>query len=107
MMGNNTMIFNVDESVLDEESTTFWAHDFNNTDLSLSEVNGIIEAWKETLITLNQPNTIALISLYVPILLTAIIGNLTVLLVIIPNRRMWSVTNNFLLNLAISDLLSK
>lgn len=105
MMGNNTMIFNVDESVLDEESTTFWAHDLNNTDLSLSEVNGIIEAWKETLITLNQPNTIALISLYVPILLTAIIGNLTVLLVIIPNRRMWSVTNNFLLNLAISDLL--
>lgn len=107
MMENKTMIFNADESLLGAESTTFWTHDMNNSDFLISDLNGVIEAWKRSLITLNQPNTIVLISLYVPILLTAIIGNLTVLLVIIPNRRMWSVTNNFLLNLAISDLLSK
>lgn len=87
--------------------STFWTQDFNDSNLVLSDFDGIIEAWKQSLITLNQPNTIVLIALYVPVFLTAIIGNLTVLFVIIPNRRMWSVTNNFLLNLAIADLLGK
>jgi hypothetical protein len=59
-------------------------------------IHEILETFKRDLITLNQPNTIVLICLYVPVFLTAIIGNLTVLIVIIPNRRMWSVTNNFL-----------
>ena len=89
----------------DLEPTTYWAS--NVSDQIQSDFNGIIEAWKQSLITLNQPNTIVLISLYIPVFLTAIIGNLTVLFVIIPNRRMWSVTNNFLLNLALADLLGK
>lgn len=79
--------------------------DVNSTDEMEWDSRGIIEAFKQNLVTLHQPSTIILISLYIPVFLTAVIGNITVLFVVIPNRRMWSVTNNFLLNLAIADLL--
>lgn len=42
---------------------------------------------------------------YVTILLLAIIGNTLVILTLIQNRRMRTITNLFLLNLAISDVL--
>lgn len=45
------------------------------------------------------------IILYVAILLLAIIGNALVILTLIHNRRMRTITNVFLLNLAISDIL--
>lgn len=91
----------------DMHDTTFMYPDFNASLDILWDSHEIFETFKRDLITLNQPNTIVLICLYVPVFLTAIIGNLTVIFVIIPNRRMWSVTNNFLLNLAIADLLGK
>ena len=86
---------------------TPWTQYYNESLDTLWDSHEVFETFKRDLITLNQPNTIVLICLYVPVFLTAIIGNLTVLFVIIPNRRMWSVTNNFLLNLAIADLLGK
>ena len=89
------------------ENITSWTQYYNESLDTLWDSHEIFETFKRDLITLNQPNTIVLICLYVPVFLTAIIGNLTVLIVIIPNRRMWSVTNNFLLNLAIADLLGK
>ncbi|ESP05282.1 hypothetical protein LOTGIDRAFT_92705, partial [Lottia gigantea] len=46
-----------------------------------------------------------LLTLYVPIFLLSVIGNILVLVVIVPNKQLQSVTNNFLLNLAIADLL--
>lgn len=42
---------------------------------------------------------------YVTILLLAIIGNTLVILTLIQNRRMRTITNLFLLNLAVSDVL--
>lgn len=45
------------------------------------------------------------IILYITILLLAIIGNALVILTLIQNRRMRTITNVFLLNLAISDIL--
>lgn len=45
------------------------------------------------------------ITLYIIILLLAIIGNALVILTLIQNRRMRTITNVFLLNLAISDIL--
>lgn len=68
----------------------------------------ILEKFRQSeLLTVRDTSTIVLLCLYIPVFLTAVIGNIAVLLVIIPNRRMWSVTNNFLLNLAIADLLGK
>lgn len=45
------------------------------------------------------------IPLYATILLLAIVGNSLVILTLIQNRRMRTITNVFLLNLAISDIL--
>lgn len=45
------------------------------------------------------------IPLYVIIFLLSVIGNVLVILTLIQNRRMRTVTNVFLLNLSISDLL--
>lgn len=45
------------------------------------------------------------IILYITILLLAIIGNALVILTLIQNRRMRTITNVFLLNLAVSDIL--
>lgn len=45
------------------------------------------------------------IALYITILFLAIIGNALVILTLIQNRRMRTITNVFLLNLAFSDIL--
>ena len=45
------------------------------------------------------------IPLYVIIFLLSVVGNILVILTLIQNRRMRTVTNVFLLNLSISDLL--
>ena len=65
----------------------------------------VIEDFKDSLFTLSDPMTIVLIVFYVPIFITSLTGNVLVLLVILPNQRMWSVTNNFLVNLSVADLL--
>jgi len=69
--------------------------------------NNVIEDFKASQYTLNEPTTIVLMVFYVPIFLTSLIGNTLVLMVIVPNQRMWTVTNNFLVNLAVADLLGK
>lgn len=45
------------------------------------------------------------IPLYATILLLAVIGNCLVILTLVQNRRMRTITNVFLLNLAVSDIL--
>lgn len=45
------------------------------------------------------------IPLYTTILLLAVIGNSLVILTLVQNRRMRTITNVFLLNLAVSDIL--
>ncbi|KAL4236015.1 hypothetical protein ACF0H5_004402 [Mactra antiquata] len=70
-----------------------------------SQWMNIMEDFKQSQFTLNEPTTIVLLVMYVPIFLTSLVGNILVLRVIVPNQRMWTVTNNFLVNLAIADLL--
>lgn len=65
----------------------------------------VLDDFKKGQLTLDNPTTIVLLVLYVPIFFTSLIGNILVLLVIVPNQRMWTVTNNFLVNLAAADLL--
>lgn len=67
----------------------------------------VIEDYKKDLLTLNNTPTLVLLVLYVPIFIMSLVGNVIVLLVIIPNQRMRTVTNNFLVNLAVADLLGK
>lgn len=83
--------YNVSETFEGEWQNSLWKH--------------VIEDFKQTQFTLNEPTTIILMILYVPIFLTSLVGNILVLLVIVPNQRMWTVTNNFLVNLAVADLL--
>ena len=89
------------------ENTTYHINESFDGDWQNSLWNHVIEDFKQTQFTLNEPTTIVLMVLYVPIFLTSLIGNVLVLLVIVPNQRMWTVTNNFLVNLAIADLLGK
>lgn len=87
---------------LQVNSTDFVAED--NVSWSVQDV---VDAFKASLYTHNDPQTIVLISIYGLIFLLAIIGNLLVLLVIVSNKAMRNVTNYFLLNLAIADLLGE
>lgn len=52
-----------------------------------------------------DPGTWITILLYMIIFLLAVIGNFLVILTLIQSRRMRTITNLFLLNLAVSDLL--
>lgn len=85
------------------ENTTYLS--INGTFDSNSLWEHVIEDFKRKQLTLNEPISIVLMVLYVPIFITSLIGNVFVLLVIVPNQRMWTVTNNFLVNLAVADLL--
>ena len=67
----------------------------------------VLQDFKNSQVTLTDPSTLALLTLYVPIFCISMAGNSLVLLVIVPNRRMSTVTNNFLVNLAVADLLGR
>lgn len=67
----------------------------------------MLAEFRGTLYTYTHPENIALILLYVPLFLVAFVGNLLVLCVVLPNRHMRSVTNCFIVNLAIADLLGE
>lgn len=98
------------------DSGYFMVNSSGNTSVVIDSVDAawedamwqlVIEDFKESLLTLSETTTIVMIALYIPIFITSLVGNVLVLLVIVPNRRMWSVTNNFLVNLAVADLLGK
>ena len=69
--------------------------------------NDVLEDFRASLYTYGQPSTIVLLCFYVPIFLLALSGNVLVTLIIVGNKNMRSVTNYFLLNLAIADLLGQ
>ena len=50
-------------------------------------------------------NTYLLISVYIVIFLLAVVGNVLVIVTLVQNKRMRTVTNIFLLSLSVSDLL--
>ena len=67
----------------------------------------LLKEFRAKLFTHQELTTIILICLYVPTFIVAFFGNLLVLLVVLPNKHMRSVTNCFIVNMAISDLLGK
>ena len=68
-------------------------------------MNDVVDEFKRGLYTYEEPRTIVLITIYGIIFLMALGGNVLVLLVMAANNSMRNVTNFFLLNLALSDLL--
>ena len=70
-------------------------------------IKGMLEDFHDTLYTHHKAESIALICLYVPVFAIAFFGNLLVLLVVLPNRHMRNITNCFIVNLAIADLLGQ
>ena len=70
-------------------------------------MDDVLKDFKRSLYTYEEPRTIVLIGIYAVIFLMALIGNVMVLLVMVANHTMRNVTNYFLLNLALSDLLGK
>ena len=63
-----------------------------------------LEEFKRSFYKHEEPRTVILVALYVPIFLMAFFGNIMVLFVVLPNRHMRNVTNFFLVNLAVADL---
>ncbi|XP_067678886.1 QRFP-like peptide receptor [Haliotis asinina] len=84
----------------------FWSNDtLANRWQEENSFYDVITSFRESLFTVHNTTTIILLTFYVPVFLVSLVGNILVLLVIAPNRQLQSVTNNFLLNLAIADLL--
>ncbi len=84
-------------------STCF--HSIRNTDNEFGNFNSndIIEINKNLRVIITKEQIFTLILPYSIIFLLAIIGNSLVIITLCANRRMQSVTNMFLLNLAVSD----
>ncbi len=84
-----------------------------NVNYTVSDAGGddwmgaVVDEFKRNLYTHQEPRTKALITIYALIFVMALGGNVLVLLVMVANNSMRSVTNFFLLNLAISDLLGE
>ena len=70
-------------------------------------LDAIMDGFLAGLYTYDRPGSVVLIAAYVPLFLLSVSGNVVVLLVILLNRSMRTVTNYFLFNLAIADLLGR
>ncbi|KAK2157163.1 hypothetical protein LSH36_196g01036 [Paralvinella palmiformis] len=77
------------------------------TYLDQQELNDVLKEFRNNLFSYTDPKTILLICLYVPIFISALVGNISVLMVILLNRHMRNITNCFIVNLAIADMLGK
>ena len=78
---------------------------FNDTS---EELLRFFEEYKNSLFTYDHPEKIALISMYVIIFVLALVGNFLILLMVCLKRSTRkNITNFFLVNLAVADLLGK
>lgn len=83
-------------------SPTDAATSYSNTTVSLEE-NKLTNATNDY--PPGPDDIILRISLYSVLFVFAVVGNILVILTLVQNKRMRTVTNVFLLNLAVSDLL--
>jgi hypothetical protein len=81
--------------------------DHNGTFVETPDFDSILRDYTNSLSQHTEPRVIVLITLYVPIFLSALVGNVLVLLVLVSDRRMRTSTNLFLGNLAAADLLGE
>jgi hypothetical protein len=80
--------------------------DFNDSSEGL--LQRFFEDYKKSLFTYDHPEKIALISVYVIIFVLALVGNAMILLMVCLKRSSRkSITNFFLVNLAVADLLGE
>ena len=96
-------------------ATDLFATRAGNRSLSPPPGNEILGNWmdsfnledeiRKSLIRANDPSVIALIFLYSVSFLTGLMGNFLVIFMYWRNRRMRTITNSFLLNLAVCDLM--
>ncbi|EEC07855.1 sulfakinin receptor, putative [Ixodes scapularis] len=96
-------------------STTSWVFDGVNLLPNVTPTPDIVEVLTVSNITLEdsggqdippEPEDVILrITLYSIIFVFAVVGNVLVLVTLVQNKRMRTVTNVFLVNLAVSDLL--
>ena len=73
---------------------------------NFSEVSAlyIIQEYIDSMYTLHEPTTIALICLYVPIFMASLLGNALVLLAVMRNPQKRQVNTICIMNLALTDL---
>ncbi|CAH1775589.1 unnamed protein product [Owenia fusiformis] len=98
---NLNMMDGINASFMNNTYSGIYESDYMDNDI----IDLIMANFRKTLQTHDDPQSIVLICLYVPVFLGAFIGNILVLLVILTNKNMKSTTNYFLLNLGVADLL--
>ncbi len=69
-----------------------------------SVYNELLEEFRRRLHKRSEGETVALVTLYVPVFLMAFCGNILILIVVLPKRHMRNMTNIFIVNLATADL---
>lgn len=72
-----------------------------------TSMEDVLHLFLESQYVYSEFSNIILMVCYVPVFLTALLGNLLVLIIIYLNRRLQNVTNYFLTNLAVADILGK
>ncbi|XP_074640337.1 QRFP-like peptide receptor [Tubulanus polymorphus] len=77
----------------------------NTTQNQQLQINLLLEGFRDRLYIYTKPTNIVLISVYIPLFVMAFFGNFTILIVVLPKKNMRNVTNVFLVNLAVADLL--
>ena len=105
IFSNGTRIISHETSFHDQFNRNHSQSGFGNSDYSVGWMDDVINEFKRGLYTYEEARTVVLISIYGIIFLMALGGNVLVLLVMVVNNSMRNVTNFFLLNLAVSDLL--
>lgn len=96
-----------------QNSSTFWENDVmgNLSNYSNNYLGDdiIMMTWMEfymkNFIRYKEPQIIALIALYIVSFLLGLLGNVLVIVIFTKNSKMRTVTNSFLVNLAVCDLL--
>jgi len=94
---NNSSSSSNDSSTLDENPTVLTMISTNSTTLENSSSNDFLFDIPPWLV-------VTLIAIYTTITLTAIVGNGAIIFVVCRSRRLWSVTNYFIANLAGADI---
>jgi len=90
-------------SVIDVSELTT-ASDMENAEWLMKR---FVVEFREGLYTYREVKSAALIGIYVLLFVASVVGNVSVLKLVLPFRRMRSVTHYFIINLAAADLLCK
>lgn len=88
-----------------QSGTVTYELEADNLEQLESDMQQMLEEFQSQLYTVDQPRSALLIGVYVPLFVCSVVGNILVLVLVLPFRRMRNVTHCFIVNLAVSDLL--